>query len=177
MKRFRVAAAMVLLVIALSMYGATAASAAPPVPGADQSDNAVAMNRFTQTFTVGSPAAPVTETCVGTTEIGKSKKYPGYIVGRAWVDGCAPYPDVSCAQTADLQIRNPYNGDWDNDGEGKTSHGCLGFPNASVRTNPCRQTDRSLAYRTVGIFVVIDSHGDRLAWHGTSPPMGVLRVC
>lgn len=138
----------------------------------------VTISQFTQPFTIRKAVAPdVTEICAGYVTIGKSRAFPGYIQGRAWVQGCAPYPDVTCAQTADIQLQNPFDGDWVADGDGPTVHGCAGEADSSIRTNSCGKTDSPVSYRTQGIFVVIDSNGDKLAWSGDSEHLTVTRIC
>jgi len=174
MKRFAMTAVLILLAVASSLYGVTTASASVSKPHAN--DNVI-VYKFTHTFTIHRNGAKETETCVGAASITKSKAFPGHIQGLAWVEGCAPDPAVTCAQTADLQTENIHTGVWDADGDGKTHHGCAGQVDASIRTNACSATDIVLAYRTMGIFVVIDSQGQRLAWHGPSKVLNVTRIC
>jgi hypothetical protein len=161
--------------------GATAVSNGAAINGAAISEGSPApvpkAQKFTHKFTLHRNGATTTETCVGYVNINKSSKYPGYIAGIAYVEGCAPIPDVSCAQTADIQIMNPYTGVWDADGDGPTTHGCAERADASIRRNSCSATGITVAYRTMGIYVVIDAAGDVLAWHGPSGKMTVLRVC
>ena len=176
MKRVRVAGATILLLaLTLSVYGGTTAAAAA---GATAStDDPEITSTASQTFTLQVNGAAVTETCSGTSAISKSSTFPGHIRGRAWVNGCAPEPAASCAQTADMQTQNIHTGVWDSDGDGATKHGCAGSADASVITKNCTATSLLLAYRTMGIFVVIDSQGDTLTWHGPSPVLNVTRIC
>jgi hypothetical protein len=157
-----------------STAGVTAASASASTPGPK---NPAAVHAFTHTFTLRHNGPAVTETCAGVVDIRKSSSYPGYIKGLAWVEGCAPYPGVTCSQTADIQVKNPYTGVWNSDGDGPTTHGCAGRVDASIRKNNCYATNHVESYRTMGIFVVIDSHGDRLVWHGPSGTLNVTRIC
>ncbi len=146
----------------------TSASALKPV-----ADNPAVVHKFT----VYVNGTAVAEGCSSATSIAKSKAFPGFIRGRAWVETCAPFAAASCAQTADLQIEDIHTGVWGNDGDGPTKHGCAGTTDASVIQNDCVSTAVLVPYRTVGIFVVIDSQGDKLTWHGDSPTMNVTRVC
>lgn len=172
MKRFRVIGMMMLLAITLSVYGGTAASASTPAPS-----NPVVVYKFTHTFMLHRDGAAVVEVCTGSSAIAKSIKYPGYLATYAWVVDCVPDPAEFCTQTGDLQIQNPYTGVWDPDGNGPTREGCAGAGDASTRTWPCSATNRTVAYRTQGIFFAIDSVGDTLTWDGVSPKESVLRVC
>lgn len=175
MKRFsRVGVIMLLAMTLFSFCGAAAASASVSKTDAN---NPVVVYKATHTFTLHRNGITVRETCVGAVGITKSQAFPGYIQGRAWVERCSPYPGVTCAQTADMQMENTHTGAWDADGDGQTRHGCAGEVDSSIRTNSCSATSILLAYRTMGIFVVVDSHGDPLAWHGPSGVLNVTRIC
>jgi len=93
------------------------------------------------------------------------------------VEGCSPYSVVACAQTADMQIQNLNTGVWDTDGDGVTKHGCAGAAAPAIKQNTCHATGILLAYRTIGIFVVIDSLGDTATWDGPSGVLRVIRIC
>ena len=174
MKRFRMAAAIALLGTASSLFGVTAASASVSKPSASVP---VVTYKVTHKFTVNHNGAREVETCEGVISLTKSKAFPGHIQGHAWVEGCAPDPAVTCAQTADMQTENIHTGVWDADGDGKTHHGCAGEVDASIRTNACSATRILLAYRIMGIFVVIDSQGQKLTWHGPGHVLKVTRIC
>jgi hypothetical protein len=171
MKRFSVIGVMMLLTMAISIYGVTAAGASAPPP------NSAMAYKATHTFTLHRNGTAVTETCFGYSAISKSTAYPGYMATYAWVQDCTPDPAEFCAQTGDLQIGDLYTGVWNPDGTGPTRYGCAGTRDASTRTWPCRSTDYTLAYRTQAIFVAIDSAGDTLTWSGESPKHSVLRIC
>lgn len=155
---------------ATASHRTTSASASALKPAAD---NPAMVHKIT----VHANGAEVVEGCSSASAITKSKAFPGFIRGRAWVEVCAPFAAASCSQTADLQIENINTGVWGTDGDGPTKHGCAGQADASVIQNNCTATPYLVPYRTVGIFVVIDTQGDKIAWHADSPTINVTRVC
>jgi hypothetical protein len=139
--------------------------------------NLAGSREYSHTFRLHHNGTTITETCVGDTDIGKSTAYPGFIEGRAWVEGCTPDPAEFCSQTADMQTYDRYTHTWVADGDGTPKDGCAGVADAGTIRKDCHATEETFYYRTYGIFVAIDDLGDKLVWDGPSGQIGVLRVC